>query len=144
LQSGRKNGKGSGASLADGHRELDALFTAVRAALRGRKRERAAAGLARLRGLLVGHFESEENLYYPPLRALRPERAAALLDFTRDHARLGEGLGRVQRAVEQASLVEAKRALERVAEEFTRHEQRESALLEALQQELDSAVPGFS
>ena len=138
---GRKNGRSARASLAAEHQELEALFAAARAALRGRDGEAAAAALERLRGLLAGHFESEEHLYYPTLRALRPERASALLGFASDHERLVERIARAQRALERASLAEAKAALEQVAEEFVRHEEGENALLDALEQEIDRETP---
>lgn len=139
-QRGRKNGRSARASVAAEHRELEALFAAVRAALRGRDGEGAAAALERLRRLLAGHFESEEHLY-PTLRALRPERASALLDFAHEHERLVESIARAQGAVEQASFAEAEAALEQVAAEFARHEAGENALIEALEQEIDRDMP---
>jgi hemerythrin len=140
-QPGRKNGRPARVSGVTEHRQLEALFAEVRAALRERDREGAAASLERLRRLLSGHFESEEHLYYPTLRALRPERASSLLGFAHDHERLVERIARAQGAVEQASLAEANAALEQVAEEFARHEAGEDALLEALAQEIDREMP---
>ena len=70
------------------HRELDACFDAVRTALHDEDGARAAAAVEGLQRLLEAHFESEELLYYPPLRALRPDREPALEGFTRDHEEL--------------------------------------------------------
>ena len=60
------------------HRSLAAMFEETRAAFRDGDEAEAAAAFARLREELEAHFEKEDRLYYPAIRALRPDRAEAV------------------------------------------------------------------
>lgn len=122
--------------LAEVHRELERAFDAVRAAFGSVDGEHIAGALEQLGRLLGGHFDSEERLYYPPLRALRPERAATLLGFAREHERLRAQLRRARAALAETSLARAREIFEDVATGFALHERRESALLDALEGEV--------
>jgi hemerythrin len=141
-QPGRNNGSSGRASVEARQWQIQTLFAAVGAALRGQDLEQAAAGLEALRRLLAGHFEHEEGLYHPPLRALRPEQGGALRGLAREHERLRGLLARTQSALGQSSLAEAMRTLDELSREVARHEEREDALLEVLEQELAASAPG--
>jgi len=68
------------------HRSLAAMFEETRAAFRDGDEAEAAVAFGRLREELETHFDKEDRLYYPAIRALRPDRAEAVNRVERAHA----------------------------------------------------------
>jgi hemerythrin len=117
------------------HRRLDALFAETRAALR-QGAPGAGDCFATLANLLEAHFIQEDELYYPAIRALRPERKVALLEFTGAHRRFRELLRQIEGRLRAGSVEEAAEILEELAAAFASHEVSEEKQLHSLDREL--------
>jgi hypothetical protein len=125
--------------ISDEHRALDALFTATRSQLKGEgDRERASEAFEELHEALEAHLLAEENLYYPTIWAVRPERKPALQDFIRAHERFRELLGEIGGKLESGALSDVARILETFQAEFASHEVGEEEELSSLDDEISA------
>jgi hypothetical protein len=125
------------------HRQLDALFRAVRGSfVAGRGASSLVASLGRLEEALEVHFLQEDELYYPAISALRPERKAGLQACIAAHHALRELLRDLGGRAARGERAGALQAFEALAEDFRRHEVREEELLHALESELDLRSSG--
>ena len=96
----------------------------------------AREAFARLRDALEALFGQEEQLYYPPIWALLPERKPLLLRFVRTHEQFRARLGDIAAHLERDLLEDAARALEEFACSFGGHQLEEEDLRRSLDQEL--------
>lgn len=98
-----------------------------------------AEAVERLRVALHSHFEQEDALHYPTVRALRPEHDAAVARFAEGHGRLRRQLEEVAAVLEAGDLPGGAAALAVFAEAFGRHEAAEEELLRSLEAELEAS-----
>ena len=127
--------------ISDEHRALDALFTATRSQLKGEgDRERARDAFDELHEALEAHLLAEEDLYYPTIWAVRPERKASLQGFIHAHERFRELLGEIAAKLESGDLSDAARILETFQAEFASHEVGEEEELSSLDDEISAEV----
>ena len=121
------------------HVRLHALLESTRVAFAEGLAEGRRA-LAVLGSALDAHLEHEDRLYYPTILALRPQHRGSLARISATHDELRALLARALRSAEAASLPDARAAVERLTAAFARHEDEESAWLEALEAELSAAL----
>ena len=121
------------------HRSLAAMFEETRAAFRDQDEAEAAAAFGRLREELEAHFEKEDRLYYPAIRALRPDRAQAVGRVEMAHQQFVRRFELIVGLIEARKLDEAERSFEEFAEAFIHHEIREEDLIRSLEKELAEA-----
>jgi hypothetical protein len=119
-------------SISTAHRRIDALLGETRSALRASDEARASASFEHLRTALEAHFDQEDRLYYPSIRALRPDLKPTVEGFVAAHARFGRRLAEISASLAAGSLADAQQALEAFADAFAPHEVREEAMLLAL------------
>lgn len=122
------------------HRSFAAMFEETRAAFRDGDEADAAVAFGRLREELQTHFEQEDRLYYPAIRALRPDRAQAVDRVGRAHGQFIRRFELILEQIQAAKLDEAQRSFEEFAEAFIYHEMREEDLIRSLEKELSEAV----
>lgn len=123
-------------SIATAHRRLDALLGETRSALRAADEARASASFEHLRAALEAHFDQEDRLYYPSIRALRPDLKPTVEGFVAAHEKFGELLAEISASLDAGSLADAQQALEAFADAFAPHEAREEGMLLALDRDL--------
>jgi hemerythrin len=121
------------------HRSLAAMFEETRAAFRDGDEAEAAVAFGRLREELETHFDKEDRLYYPAIRALRPDRAEAVNRVERAHAQFIRRFDLIVAQIQGGKLDEAERFFEEFAEAFIFHEIREEDLIRSLERELAQA-----
>jgi hemerythrin len=112
------------------------MFDETRAAFRDGDEAEAAAAFGRLREELEAHFEKEDRLYYPAIRALRPDRAEAVNRVGTAHQQFVRRFQLIVEQIRAAKLDEAKRSFEEFAEAFIFHEIREEDLIRSLERDL--------
>jgi hypothetical protein len=118
------------------HRRLDALFEDARTALAsGLAGNAPARALARLRVALEAHFGQEDRLYYPPIRALRPEHRPVIDELRDGHDVFRRRVAAIVEQVARGAVAEAAVAFDVFTDAFVRHEAREEALLRGLEDE---------
>lgn len=118
------------------HGYLQALLEETRRALQpSTNPEQARSALAHLIEALTKHLDQEEKIYFPPLRALRPEHKAALRNFQLTHEHLRNQMQEVENRFRSDALVEAADAFEQLSASFNAHEQEEEKLFRALARE---------
>jgi len=115
------------------------MFEETRAAFREGGEAEASVAFGRLRGELERHFEQEDRLYYPAIRALRPDRAEAVDRVGKAHEQFLRRFELVDRLIQAGKLEEAERSFEEFAEAFIYHEMREEDLIRSLEKELAEA-----
>jgi hemerythrin len=118
------------------HRSLAAMFEETRAAFRDGDEAEAAVAFGRIREELEAHFEKEDRLYYPAIRALRPDRAEAVDRVGRAHAQFIRRFDLIVVQLRAGKRDEARRSFEEFAEAFIYHEIREEDLIRSLEKEL--------
>ncbi len=121
------------------HRKLDVLFVGMRGALESGDEAQVRDAFARLRQAIEAHFDQEDRLYYPAIRALRPERSAALYDFGEAHAHFRGRFEEIAAGFESQDLERVGHNFEAFADAFAKHEVREEELLASLEAELAEA-----
>ena len=105
------------------HRSLAAMFEETRAAFRdGDEAE-----------------EQEDRLYYPAIRALRPDRAEAVDRVGMAHQQFIRRFELIVAQIQAVKLEEAERSFEEFAEAFIFHEIREEDLIRSRERELADA-----
>jgi hemerythrin len=115
------------------------MFEETRAAFRDGGEADAAAAFGRLREELETHFEQEDRLYYPAIRALRPDRAEAVDRVGMAHEQFVRRFELIVGQIQAGKLNEAERSFEEFAEAFIFHEIREEDLIRTLEKELAEA-----
>ncbi len=112
------------------------MFEETRAAFRDGDEAEAVVAFGRLREELETHFDKEDRLYYPAIRALRPDRAEAVNRVERAHAQFIRRFELIVAQIQEGKLDEAERSFEEFAEAFIFHEIREEDLIRSLEREL--------
>jgi hemerythrin len=112
------------------------MFDETRAAFRDGDEAEATVAFGRLREELEAHFEQEDRLYYPAIRALRPDRAEAVNRVGKAHQQFVRRFRLIVDQIQAAKLDEAERSFEEFAEAFIFHEIREEDLIRSLEREL--------
>ncbi|MDH3211479.1 MAG: hemerythrin domain-containing protein [Myxococcales bacterium] len=123
-------------SIAAAHHKLDALLDETRSALQAGEEGRARASFAHLRAALEAHFDQEDSLYYPSIRALRPDLKKAVEGFLAAHAKFSARLAEIGASLDTDALADAERALEAFGTAFASHEASEERVLLALDRDL--------
>jgi hypothetical protein len=121
------------------HVGLNALLEEVLDLLGNGDAASVAEAVERLRVALHAHFEQEDALHYPTVRALRPEHDVAVARFAEGHGRLRRELEAVAAVLETGDLPRGAAALAAFAEAFGRHEAAEEELLRSLEAELEGS-----
>jgi hypothetical protein len=120
------------------HRRLGEMFEDLRSALRPDSSGRpAAAVFEEMREEVATHFGVEEQLYYPSIWALRPERKGPLASLLERHPRLLTQLDEIAAALEAEDRGAAGRLFESFATDFGLHEAAEESILLELEQSLE-------
>ena len=123
-------------SIITAHRRLDALLGEKRSALRAADEARASASFEQLRAALEAHFDQEARLYYPSIRALRPDLKPTVEAFVAAHAEFGELLAEISASLDAGSLANAQQALEAFADALAPHEASEEEMLYTLDRDM--------
>lgn len=119
------------------HRRLDAMFAELQDAIV--EGEGAVADIfSQLREALEDHLAQEDRVYYPALRALRPEHRRSLEHFTLAHDVFRAEFAVIAGALEESPTEELKARIDAIAESFAAHESGEEALL----RQIDAAIDG--
>ncbi len=128
-------------SIAEQHRRLDAIFEEVLAVLHEREAPDAVRdAFARLRYALESHFDQEDRLYYPSLRALRPAHRAAVDDLALAHGAFRTRLETIGARLGARDFAAAERAIRAFGEAFAAHEATEERLLARIDAELSAST----
>lgn len=122
----------AGREVVREHRELEALFGEVRAALEQGEAGAAERALRALVDALDAHFQREDALYYPTVAALRPAHRTALGELETDHDGFRARFDRLTEVLRDSGTEAASRQLRDIASDFADHEAREEALLASL------------
>ena len=123
------------ARIAREHRQLAPLFDATRRALQAGEAGGALRALASLQRAVETHTAQEDQLYYPALWSLCPERKKALELFIRSHARFREELEETAECLERGDLQAATSHFDGFHRSFSVHEVYEEELLRAIDAE---------
>jgi hypothetical protein len=115
------------------------MFEETRAAFRDGDEAEAAVAFGRIREELEAHFEKEDRLYYPAIRALRPDRAEAVDRVGKAHAQFIRRFDLIVAQLRAGKREEARRSFEEFAEAFIYHEIREEDLIRSLEKEFMEA-----
>ena len=122
--------------ITDEHRWLGTLFEEAREAFKSGNE--AMAVFARLREALEAHFDQEDTLYFPAIRALRPAHKRDLEDFVAAHERFRDIFQQLCERLEASRLDQAKRGFEEFSEAYAQHEAGEELMLQALEREFST------
>jgi hypothetical protein len=114
------------------HRQLDAIYARVLAALERGSSAEARGALERFRDAWEAHTSLEDGFYFPALRGLRPALGARLDALSDEHERLRAGLERLDALLAAGDAGRLGPALEGFVAEINEHEQREEELLSEL------------
>jgi hypothetical protein len=127
-------------SVEAAHRALDLLFGQARRAFETGGAPLARESFAELREALETHFDQEDRLYYPTIRALRPGSRDALARITESHAEYRETFAEIDACLAREEVASAAARFEAFARSFSRHEAMEEGLLRELEREALSAA----
>lgn len=120
------------------HRRLDGLLAEACDAFRGGQgSDSGVEAFQELREALEIHFDQEDRLYYPAIRALRPDFKAGLQEFIAEHEKFRTQLENIETLLARADFEGSGRAIEMLAGEFGRHEVSEESVLQRLDRELE-------
>jgi hypothetical protein len=123
--------------IAAAHDRLDELFARASSALRARHPAASALqAVADLEAALDAHFDQEDRLYYPPIRALRPQRKPVLAALGEAHERFRRDLASIVRQLEGGAPGRAATAFAAFETAFGEHELGEEEMLRSLEREL--------
>ena len=121
--------------IADEHRAQDRLFARALTLLEeGGPELQARDAFEELRGALESHLVAEENLYFPTIWALRPEFKDRLRSFIRSHHHFRGLIQEITGLMGSHETEEATHVLERLRNEFRKHEVGEEDVLRSLDQ----------
>jgi len=119
------------------HHGLTKLLERIRAGLGGGADVEASVdAFVLLRDEFEAHLVREEQLYFPPIWALRPQHKSALLDFIAAHDQFRNLLGDIETHLDHAQNEAATDALDALVQEFADHERSEEHLLHRVTDEL--------
>lgn len=116
------------------HRVLARLMAGVRETFAAGSVAPARASFAALREALETHFEQEDSLYYPAIRALRPDTRETLARIAEGHQQFRETFADIDARIAEGALREAATRFDAFAEAFAQHEAMEEALLASIGQ----------
>jgi hypothetical protein len=114
------------------HRALARLLGSVREAFRTGGVGPARESFGALREALETHFEQEDSLYYPAIRALRPDTHETLARIAQGHQRFRDTFAAIDARIAEGALDEAAARFEAFAEAYAQHEAVEEALLASI------------
>jgi hypothetical protein len=118
--------------ISSQHRQLDAIYGRVEAAIAKGAFPEAREALGRFRDAWEAHTSLEDGFYFPALRGLRPAVGAQLEALSAEHARSMQQLAELEALVEQQDRAALEAALERFVAHLADHEGREERLLAEL------------
>ena len=117
-------------SLVAEHRRLESMFAELLGAIGdGEPLDVVRGTFELLREALEAHVDHEDRLYYPALRALRPEHRSAIERLMAGHAEFRARLADVGGALAGGATQQAAAQLEDFVRRFAAHEVAEEALL---------------
>ncbi len=115
------------------HEKLNVLYADLQVELDAGQWQDALVHFCRMKDGLEAHFEVEEQVYFPAVHGLLPDRGALLDDLTTDHARFREQLERIEESIREGNLDSGRRDIPVLVERLRRHEQGEERLFEDVQ-----------
>jgi transposase len=118
--------------ISSQHRQLDAIYGRVEAAIAKGAFPEAREALGRFRDAWEAHTSLEDGFYFPALRGLRPAVGAQLEALSAEHARSMQQLAELEALVEKQDGAALEAALERFVAHLADHEGREERLLAEL------------
>jgi len=121
-----------GSVVADAHLALEPMLGRTRSAF-AEGPEAARTAFDGLRRALETHFEQEDSLYFPTIRALRTDIRDVVAQIGEAHDQYRRMFDEIDTLLGQGGLEAAARAFERFAVSFAEHEQAEEQLLALLQ-----------
>ena len=117
--------------IRDQHERMSPLFAQLSTLLVvGNVRDAQTAGF-RLQGALHAHFLLEEQIVFPMLSALSPDRSRELATLLDDHASLESDFAVLTALISAGTLVPARESLSAFTFVLVAHESREENLLRA-------------
>jgi len=119
------------------HRRLDAMFAELQGAMSEGKSAAAGGIFAQLREAMEDHLAREDRLYYPALRALRPDHRRSLHEFATAHDAFRAELAALASAFDGAPMAELQPRIEAIADRFAAHEAGEESLLRRIDAEIE-------
>lgn len=132
--------RGGAQRISSQHRQLDALYERILAALSRSSQPEARDALDRFLDAWDAHTGLEDEFYFPALRGLRPAMAPELATFTGEHRQIREALAGVEERLGAGELAVAGDALADLVGEIARHEEREEKLVAELTGERPGAA----
>jgi len=113
------------------HEYLDALFATTRRALERNTPAEAREALHAFRGALDAHFALEEQVHFPGLHGLEPERDREIEVLVLDHHALRDRLLALESRVGRETRDEIARSFAELGASLRDHETREERLFAA-------------
>jgi iron-sulfur cluster repair protein YtfE (RIC family) len=114
------------------HRHLHPFFDEIQSALARRDGAPVEDGLERLAEALEAHFDLEDEVLFPALHGLHPERGEEIAALSEDHGELLGALARLFDALRDAALARFAEDFDAFREDLARHEAREEQLIQRL------------
>ena len=117
--------------IREQHERIAPLFEILNAMILEDRLRDAQTTAFRLQGAIRSHFLLEEQIVFPMLSALRPDRSRELRSLAEDHASLESSFEALIDLILAAALVPARDALSAFCFVLVEHEKREESLLQA-------------
>ncbi len=111
------------------HRHLKPIYAELVRAVDGRGASEMQEWLLRYREALEAHFALEEEVLFPALRGLHPQREGDLDRLSEDHQRFQGQLLEIERGLRTAYGHESASRIEAFRESLEEHEKREERLV---------------
>lgn len=124
--------RGGARRISSQHRQLDALYGRILAAIARSARGDAADALERFVDAWDAHTGLEDSFYFPALRSLRPAIAPQLQTFSADHRRLRKTLRAIEARLAAGELEATGVMLVELVGEIGHHEEGEEKLVAEL------------
>jgi hypothetical protein len=131
--------RGEERRISSQHKQLGDLYDRVLASVDGGGPRMALNDFLLFSTALEAHMAVEEDIYFPALHGLRNDVGEELLELVAEHVRIrGELLG-VQKRLSGGNEVDARQALDDLANLVGRHEEQEEVLLARISEGPDAS-----
>jgi hemerythrin-like domain-containing protein len=118
--------------IAEQHRHMAQLLRVFEETLADGAGEGAVEALGLYCGAVDAHFSLEDDVFFPALHGLNPNRGDALEALSREHAHYRAELEALRRSLEAGELPAFVGRFESFVQEVRRHEVREERLVSEL------------
>jgi hemerythrin-like domain-containing protein len=118
--------------MATQHEHLRTLIHAIADAIEIGRVEEIRESIDRLRGSIEAHFSLEDDVFFPALHGLHPEKGRELNALMRDHVDFLEELSRLRDGLTTDTLDDFAKGYRAFSQSIAEHECREERLVASL------------